>query len=163
MNSARSLYDKSVQQLFETKFMARPSVTSVQTICVLIQVAHNIDESDFISVMIASGIRLCQCLNLHRLGPDRSLVELGDRPTEIILRTLVEREVKKRVWWFLVRQDWLQIPYQNTYLIHPTQFNTPLPLNCHEVPELAEDSFILKSFPEDVFTLNSYLNATSKS
>lgn len=45
---------------------------------------------------------------------------------------LIDREIGCRAWWFLIREDWLQIPFQNTYTIHPTQFNTPLPKNCFD-------------------------------
>ncbi|KAG7139569.1 hypothetical protein HYQ45_003477 [Verticillium longisporum] len=48
---------------------------------------------------------------------------------------LAEREIQKRIWWFLVRYDWLQIPFQNICQIHPTQFTTPMPLNCFDEPE----------------------------
>ncbi|KAH8721713.1 hypothetical protein BGZ61DRAFT_515962 [Ilyonectria robusta] len=160
-NSARALYDKSVQCLFDANFMAKHTLCSVQTICILMQVAHNIDQSDFTCVLIATGIRISQCLNMHRLGPDRPGSYYYGQPNRSVVRILIEREVKKRVWWFLVRQDWLQIPFQNTYLIHATQFNTPQPHNCHDEPELMIRDCVVVAQPAEVYTLNSYSQNTS--
>ncbi|KAH7121768.1 hypothetical protein B0J13DRAFT_648543 [Dactylonectria estremocensis] len=160
--STRALYDKSVQCLFNGNFMAKHTIYSVQAICILMQVAHNIDQSDFICVLIATAIRISQCLNMHRLGPDRQSSFFHDQPKEVVARNLIEREVKKRIWWFLVRQDWLQIPFQNTYLIHASQFNTPLPLNCFDEPELMINDGAVVSQPDHVYTQNSYSHAISK-
>ncbi|KAK7422961.1 hypothetical protein QQX98_001251 [Neonectria punicea] len=161
-SSARALYDRSVACLFEANFMAKHTVYAVQTICILMQVAHNVDQSDFICVLISTGIRISQCLNIHRLGADRSGSHYRGQPDETVVRILVDREVKKRIWWFLVRQDWLQIPFQNTYLIHETQFNTPFPLNCHDEPGLMIRDGAVVCQPDEVYTQNSYTHSLSK-
>ena len=109
--------------------MKNHTISAVQTICLLIYIGHNLGQSDRISVLLASACRIAQCLGLHRLGPDEAVYE--NHP-DICATKLINREVSKRVWWFLVRQDWLQIPYNNTYSIHPTQFNTPMPNNCDD-------------------------------
>ncbi|KPM46307.1 hypothetical protein AK830_g139 [Neonectria ditissima] len=160
--SARALYDKSVASLFKANFMAKHTVYSVQTICILMQVAHNIDQSDFISVLISTGIRISQCLNIHRLGADRPGSYYNGQPTATVERILIDREINKRIWWFLVRQDWLQIPFQNTYLIHETQFNTPFPLNCHDEPDLMIRDGTVVSQPDEIYTQNSYTHSISK-
>ncbi|KAJ3545003.1 hypothetical protein NM208_g506 [Fusarium decemcellulare] len=161
-DSARVLYDKSVSCLFKANFMAKHTVYSLQTVCILMQVAHNIDQSDFTCVLISAAIRISQCLNIHRLGPDQPASIYHGQPEENIVRTLIEREVKKRVWWFLVRQDWLQIPFQNTYLIHATQFNTPFPLNCYEDPALMIRDSKVVSQPDETYTQCSYTHTLSK-
>lgn len=161
-SSARALYDKSVQCLFSTNFMAKHTIYSTQAICILMQVAHNIDQSDFICVLIATGIRIAQCLNMHRLGPDLPGSYFEHQSRELAVQTLVEREVKKRVWWFLVRQDWLQIPFQNTHLLHVSQFNTPLPLNCYDELELMIKDGAVVAQPDHVYTQNSYTHVLSK-
>ncbi|KAF4465666.1 hypothetical protein FALBO_7492 [Fusarium albosuccineum] len=160
--SARVLYDKSVSCLFKANFMAKHTVYSLQTICILMQVAHNIDQSDFTCVLISAAIRISQCLNIHRLGPDQPASFYHGQPEERVVRILIEREVKKRIWWFLVRQDWLQIPFQSTYLIHATQFNTPFPLNCHEDPALMIRDSEMVSQPDDTYTQSSYTHTLSK-
>jgi hypothetical protein len=122
---SRHLFDKSIETLYQSGFMDNHKLTSVQTICLLVQVAHNFDKSDLICVLVSTAIRIAQCLGLHRLGSD-------PEPGIGNAQGIVGREVKKRIWWFLVRYDWLQIPFQNTCQIHLSQFNTPMPANCHD-------------------------------
>ena len=124
-DTSRILFDKSIETLYQAGFMDHHRLTSVQTICILVQVAHNFNKSDLICVLVSSAIRIAQCLNLHRLGPDPA-ISSGNA------QGIIDREVKKRVWWFLVRYDWLQIPFQNTCQIHMSQFDTPMPVNCHQ-------------------------------
>ncbi|SPO07705.1 uncharacterized protein DNG_10400 [Cephalotrichum gorgonifer] len=148
------LYRKSIEALFAANFMASHSLISVQTTCLLIHVGHNLGESDFIATLMGSAIRIAQSLGLHRLGPDAPIVGVTD--TNEISRRLIEREVQKRVWWFLIRQDWLQIPFLNTYTIHATQFNTPMPNLCHDNPkDMIRDGSIVEQ-DVDTFTQSSY-------
>lgn len=135
--------------------MKNHTLFSVQAICLLIYIGHNIGESDRLSVLLASGSRIAQCLAIHRLGPDfKSGISQCMDP---ILRTrqLIDREISKRVWWFLVRQDWLQIPFNNTYNIHPSQFNTPMPSNCDDGFEMIVDGEV-KQHDEGHYTQGSY-------
>lgn len=136
--------------------MRRHTLFSVQAICLLIYIGHNIGESDRVSVLLASGSRIAQCLAIHRLGPDsRSGISQCTDPT-LRTRRLIDREISKRVWWFLVRQDWLQIPFNNTYNIHPSQFNTPMPSNCDEGFEMIVDGEEIKKHEQDHYTQGSY-------
>lgn len=123
-------YQKTIDTLNTADFMKNHSIYSVQAICLLIYIGHNIGQSDRISVLLASASRIAQCLGLHRLDTQTPSKILQCNDTDTKQRLLIEREVSKRAWWFLVRQDWLQIPYNNTYNIHPSQFDTPMPKNC---------------------------------
>ena len=146
--------------MYEANFMAVHRLANVQTICILLQVAYNIDQADLISVLLSAAIRISQSLGLHRLGPDRDNVLPPEGTT--ITECLIDREVKKRTWWFLVRQDWLQIPFQNTFVIHANQFNTPLPLNCHEdISKMVQDGKVVV-LPNTTFTPTSYSNELHK-
>ena len=145
--------------------MMNHSIFSVQTICLLIMIGHNIGESDRICVLLASGVRIAQCLGLHRLGRD-PVFEITEKTSdEVILgiqRRLIDREISKRAWWFLIRQDWLQIPFMNTYSIHPSQFNTPMPKHCHDdVSRMIVDGIVIDQDPE-VYTNGSYINLMNK-
>ncbi|KAF5263096.1 hypothetical protein FOXYS1_6151 [Fusarium oxysporum] len=68
--ASRTLFDKSREMLQKAEFMDKHKLTSVQTICLLVQVAHNFDKSDLTCVLVSAAIRIAQCLNLHRLGHD---------------------------------------------------------------------------------------------
>ncbi|CAM1508991.1 Fc.00g027300.m01.CDS01 [Cosmosporella sp. VM-42] len=150
-----AVHDQCLQLLHEANFMAVHTLQAIQTISILLQVSHNLGQSDLVSVLLSCAVRIAQSLNLHRVGADRSQnAESSEHPTQI----LIDREIKKRVWWSLIRQDWLQIPFQNTYSIHITQFNTPMPSNCHEDPLLMIADGKIVDRPRDTYTQNSYTN-----
>ncbi|KAF5712843.1 transcriptional regulatory [Fusarium globosum] len=119
----------------------------------LLSVAHNFDKSDLICVLVSSAIRIAQCLNLHRLGLD----DPGAGVNEVI-----DREVRKRVWWFLVRYDWLQIPFQNTCQIHYSQFNTPMPANCHDDEERMIKDGRVDAQPAEICTTTTWTNCLAQ-
>ncbi|KAJ5886277.1 C6 transcription factor [Penicillium subrubescens] len=150
-------YQKSIDALQDADFMINHSLCTIQAICLLIYVGHNIGQSDRISVLLSCGIRIAQCLCLHRQGSEPTVEIKGKRDTEqAIQQRLIDREVSKRVWWFLVRQDWLQIPFNNTYTIHPTQFSTPMPMNCDEdIARMFKSNRILE-YDQEHYTQGSY-------
>ncbi|KAJ3526429.1 hypothetical protein NM208_g11195 [Fusarium decemcellulare] len=158
MKTCRLLFDKSIEALFKGGFMDEHKLTSVQAICLLVQVAHNFDKSDLICVLISTAIRISQCLNLHRLGADRP----GTASVKGDIQNAIDREVRKRVWWFLVRYDWLQIPFQNTCQIHLAQFNTPMPANSFDDAERMIQNGAVVSQPDDVCTSSSWTNCLNQ-
>ncbi|BDD61656.1 hypothetical protein MAP00_006694 [Monascus purpureus] len=113
-SAVQDLYNKCLTTLFNSNFMAIHSISSIQAICILLQVAHNLNQSDFIMVLMSATIRIAQSLNLHRLGSEKAdHRDVREDPARTV-QDLIDLEVKKRVWWFIVRQDWLQVPFQNT-------------------------------------------------
>ncbi|KAL3493328.1 hypothetical protein BJX62DRAFT_223981 [Aspergillus germanicus] len=160
---AELCYQKSIDSLNEADYMNNHSLFSLQAICLLIYIGHNIGQSDRISVLLACAVRIAQCLCLHRLGLDNNTPRDSTTPDEATIledmqqrRRLIEREISKRVWWFLVRQDWLQIPFNNTYTIHPTQFNTPMPFNCDEEVAHMFDAQGVVDHEQEHYTQGSY-------
>ncbi|RSL39977.1 hypothetical protein CEP53_013674 [Fusarium sp. AF-6] len=158
MKTSRLLFDKSIELLFKGGFMDEHKLTSVQAICLLLQVAHNFDKSDLICVLISTAIRISQCLNLHRLGADRPVTGA----VEDDIQNIINREIRKRVWWFLVRYDWLQIPFQNTCQIHPAQFNTPMPANSFDDEARMIQNGAVVSQPADICTSSSWTNSLNQ-
>ncbi|KAL4791921.1 hypothetical protein BDV19DRAFT_401014 [Aspergillus venezuelensis] len=153
---AELCYHKSIDSLNEADYMNNHSLFSLQAICLLIYIGHNIGQSDRISVLLACAVRISQCLCLHRLGPDSTTNARTDEDRPTMQRQLIEREVSKRVWFFLVRQDWLQIPFNNTYTIHLTQFNTPMPSNCDEEIEHMFNADGVIDHEQEHYTQGSY-------
>ncbi|MAD84954.1 MAG: hypothetical protein CL912_18505 [Deltaproteobacteria bacterium] len=68
--------------------------------------------------------RIAHTLGIHQLGADSS--------QPLPHREMIDRELKKRIWAFLCIQDWLLIPFGNSYAISPRHSDTPLPLNSDE-------------------------------
>nr|RBQ93943.1 hypothetical protein FVER53263_13362 [Fusarium verticillioides] len=147
------LFDKSREMLDEAEFMDKHKLTSVQTICLLVQVAHNFDKSDLICVLVSAAIRIAQCLNLHRLGLHDPVAGANEA---------IDREVRKRVWWFLVRYDWLQIPFQNTCQVHYSQFNTPMPANCHDDEQRMIKDGRIDAQPAEISTITTWTNCLAQ-
>ncbi|KAF5254892.1 hypothetical protein FANTH_388 [Fusarium anthophilum] len=116
-------------------------------------VAHNFDKSDLICVLVSTAIRTAQCLNLHRLGQDDPSIGVNET---------IDREVRKRIWWFLVRYDWLQIPFQNTCQIHYSQFNTPMPANCHDDEQRMIQDGRVNAQPAEICTITTWTNCLAQ-
>lgn len=125
--------------------MAVHSLHAIQAVCLVVQVAHNLGHSDFVFVLLASVTRIAQSLDINRIGSDARNS-----------RDPISREVNKRVWWFLVKQDWMQIPYGNMFTINALHFNTPPPSNCHEHPALMTNGTDIKVQDFDVLTQSSW-------
>lgn len=149
-------YEKSIESLNNTDFMKNHSILNVQAICLLIYVGHNIGDSDRVSVLLASGSRIAQCLGLHRLRPDKPNRARQNSTPVPSDQHLIDVEVSKRVWWFIVRQDWLQIPFNNTYNIHPSQFSTPMPKNCEEDVSLMILQGEVEDHDQEHYTQSTY-------
>lgn len=153
----QQLHQEAIDALTAANFMAVHSIFSVQTICMLIHVGYNMGQSDLIGALMGSAIRIAQSLGLHRLGPDRPPDAHSAAPANSErAKRLVAREVMKRVWWFIVRQDWLQISFLNTYTIHASQFNTPMPINCLDRPDEMVRGGSVVELDVDTYTQGSY-------
>ncbi|KAF5591036.1 hypothetical protein FPANT_5769 [Fusarium pseudoanthophilum] len=152
-NALRILFDKSRDMLHQVEFMDKHKLTSVQAICLLVQVAHNFDKSDLICVLVSAAIRIAQCPNLHRLGLHDPVAGTNEA---------IDREVRKRVWWFLVRYDWLQIPSQNTCQIHYSQFNTLMPANCHDDEQRIIKDGRIDAQPAEISTITTWTNCLAQ-
>lgn len=163
-NVTSQLFEKSIELLYQANFMSDHKLTSVQAICVLLQVAHNLDKSDLICILISSAIRISQCIGLHRLGSDASALGTGSSSSQSLSKAdVVSREVGKRIWWFLVRYDWFQIPFQNVCQIHPAHFNTPMPSDCFEELERMVVDGAVASQPDQVPTATSWVTMLNQS
>lgn len=106
-------------------------------------------------MLLASAIRIAQCLGIPRLGTDTP-TQFDGLEDEELTRAILDREVQKRAWWFLIRQDWLQIPFANAYTVHPSQFNTPMPSNCLDDYESMLVSGGVCTKDKNIYTDGSY-------
>jgi hypothetical protein len=80
--------------------------------------------SNLISVLLSCAIRIAQTLNIHNMGPDPA--------EQLPIGEATEREIRKRIWIFLCIQDWLLIPFDNSYSISLRHCDTPMPINSDE-------------------------------
>lgn len=136
---AKRFFEMMKSVLNSTDFMGQHSVHSVQAICISGLVANVLGESDALTVMVNAGVRIAQCLGLHRIPESNS-----SEPWDIY----VSREVGRRVWWKLVELDQHSMPYTGSCCINMKQFTTRRPLNCNDHDLLPR--------PESTLTASSY-------
>lgn len=96
--------------LYRSDFLGRHSIWAVQAICVLSMVVHSFGESDLMATLVNAGIRVAQCLGLHRIPDGGTVVSSAEEGMEVSW----EREVGRRVWWKLVELDYHSMPYTGT-------------------------------------------------
>jgi hypothetical protein len=90
-------------------------VYSFQSIAISTEVAHNLGLSNLNATLSSAGVRIAQCLGLHKISDATSS---GAKQSNIWYET-VEREIGKRVWCQIVIQDHFAIPFTDSYCIVP--------------------------------------------
>ncbi|KAL5119249.1 hypothetical protein ACEQ8H_002736 [Pleosporales sp. CAS-2024a] len=145
--SPTDLFAMVCEMLNQEDFLGRHSLHSLQSICISEMVANVVGKSDTLITWLSAGIRIAQCLGLHRIGPDAADDDDDDDDDERYLERL-EKEIGRRVWWKLVAMDYHSIPYTGgTYSIHLRHCSTEPPRNCNDD---------LHSQSERALTLSTY-------
>jgi hypothetical protein len=88
----------------------------------------------------------------HRLHLRR-----GTMSNEVPFDDLVEREIRRRVWWFLCTQDWYLIASKKSYSIVPSHNTTPAPANCKEDFDDIIDKGDFFDHPLSIQTQSTYM------
>jgi hypothetical protein len=131
--AAKRLYSAVQTCLYHQDFMANHSLEHLQTIILMGVYQQNLDEADSHWALLGSAIKIAQNLGLSRLGAEKE----GRRHPEQ-WKSVIRRETARRIWWFLVFDDWSHAAAHNgTYSIHPTQNHTDFPANVDDV-DIAE-------------------------
>jgi hypothetical protein len=87
------------------------AVYSVQAIVLSTEMAHSLGFSDLNASLLASAIRLSQCMGLHKITePSLSEINGSEQWHEAI-----EREIGKRVWCQIVIQDHFGLCFTDSY------------------------------------------------
>ncbi|KAJ9156228.1 C6 zinc finger domain containing protein [Pleurostoma richardsiae] len=139
-------FQAMVNILYEENFLEQLSLYSIQAIVISTRIAHNLGRSDLNATLVGAAVRIAHCLGLHKIS---------DSSVGLSYNEQVELETGKRVWRQLVIQDHFQIPFTDTYVIHPLQFITPLPKNCSDDDMIERDS--------EVATNSSYVIMLARS
>ncbi|KAI6855703.1 hypothetical protein KC323_g8221 [Hortaea werneckii] len=64
--------------LYRSDFLGRHSIWAVQAICVVNMVAHSFGESDLMATLVNAGVRVAQCLGLHRIPDEGTVVSSAE-------------------------------------------------------------------------------------
>lgn len=102
-------FDSSVAALHRANFLSKHSIYTVQTIAVMIISCQEVGGSDLIATLLACGIRIAQHLNIHRFASDqewesRRRANGIDPKSQEGIKGLIQRELRKRLWWTLVNE-----------------------------------------------------------
>ncbi|KIW56211.1 hypothetical protein PV05_04889 [Exophiala xenobiotica] len=95
-------------------------------------------------LLMMSATTIARDLGLHRLDAEN---EFFGQKTESV-RDFIDREVKRRVFWFITSTDWFVLwstvsgPQVGTYFIHPDHIHVKLPIDCND------DDLVLGERPE---------------
>ncbi|CAK7219940.1 hypothetical protein SEUCBS140593_004064 [Sporothrix eucalyptigena] len=122
-------FQAMVNTLYGENFLENLSLYAVQAIVISTRIAHNLDRTDLNAILVGAAVRIAHCLGLHKISDP---VDADATDNTFNWHERVEIETGKRVWLQLVIQDHFQIPYTDTYIIHPSQYITPLPKNCSD-------------------------------
>lgn len=132
---AKRYFDAAVDALHRSHFLLKHSIYAVTAINIFAVSCQDIGPSDLIATLLASGLRIAQHLNLHRFGSDadwdaKRRQNGVDPASPQAAKGLIERELRKRIWYGLVTEDWISSHGRRAYSVSPAHFTTPLPLNC---------------------------------
>ncbi|KAI8629883.1 hypothetical protein F5Y19DRAFT_484325 [Xylariaceae sp. FL1651] len=104
------------------------TLEDIQALILMSYVTYHLDGfSARYRQISALATSIARDIGLHRLDADDYTPTNGD----ISIRILIDREVKRRVYWHLVAEDWLHStmsgPQEGTYSIHLNHIHVRLP------------------------------------
>ncbi|KAJ7431745.1 hypothetical protein B0H11DRAFT_1966449 [Mycena galericulata] len=125
---ARRMYSAAQACLYYNEFIGSHSLEHIQCIILMGLYQQNLDESDSHWALMGTAIKIAQNLGISRLGSE------GDaRQYSTAWRSVVKREVARRVWWLLIWDDWSNAAaHQGAYAVHPSQNHTGFPANIND-------------------------------
>ncbi|KAJ6601447.1 fungal-specific transcription factor domain-containing protein [Mycena vulgaris] len=125
---ARRMYSAAQACLYYDEFIGSHSLEHLQCIILMSLYQQNLDESDVHWAMMGTAIKIAQNLGISRLGSEGE-----PRQYSASWRSVVKREVARRIWWLLIWADWSNAAAHNgTYSIHPSQNHTGFPANIND-------------------------------
>lgn len=136
--------------LNKANFSAKRSIYSVQTIATLAMSAHILDQSAELSVLRGAATQIARSLGLDQLDHDTRLDIVTSASSEADKHMLLQRDTGRRLWFQLCVQDWISLPFTESYIIDPLQFTSCKPAN--------RNFLTMELVDEDCPTYISYTN-----
>ncbi|CAH0045706.1 unnamed protein product [Clonostachys solani] len=149
LSLAKFFYRKALNSLHEIDFMANPSLHVLQAICMFVPCGYAFGDTRRMITLLSSACCIAQLMQLHNLEEQP--------PGERTAGHIMQHEIKKRVWAFLVIQDSYLVSFKHTYSIQLTHSQTPPPLNCSESLDGLVVGGQLKILPASQPTQTSYM------
>lgn len=86
---------------------------SIQAILISNLVSYVLGHSDLQTVLIATAIRVAQCMGLDKQSPVLQVAATAEN--DVAWKSRVEVATVRRVWWQLIIQDYFEIAFANNY------------------------------------------------
>ncbi|GAA5862114.1 hypothetical protein JCM3774_006179 [Rhodotorula dairenensis] len=141
--------------LYRHNFLQNHDLACLQAIAILVLSGRDAGSATLIASLLHAGLSIAQDLGLHRLVTDEQWASAFEgKPQRVRAKSLIDREIRKRVMWSLAHSDWFAIPYRTYSTLTRAQITTPLPLNARD-EDLAGGSPIDR--PRDEYTTAAWL------
>ena len=118
--------------------------------------AHPLGYSEELTVQLGTALKIAQSLRLNRLDSKTGSEVVDDTSSEKQRKSILQREIGRRLWSQLCVQDWFSLPSGGS-LIRPSDFTTVKPCNRDHVTMAHID----ETFPTYV-SYGNYLNDIAK-
>ena len=122
-NNPISYFKASRAALWGGDYLENHNLHNLQTIVLMGLYLNNTNASSTHFSLIGAAIKIAQNMGLSKLGPEENfeLNQINSKKTVNmgIWKSVVNREVGRRIWWNLIMLDWfLAGPHNYTYTIH---------------------------------------------
>ncbi|POY73032.1 hypothetical protein BMF94_3870 [Rhodotorula taiwanensis] len=145
----------SISCLYRHNFLQNHDLACLQAIAILVLSGRDAGSATLIASLLHAGLSIAQDLGLHRLVSDDQWDQaLRDKPRRIRAKSLIDREIRKRVMFSLAHSDWFAIPYRTYSTLTRAQITTPLPLNATD-GDLARGELVNR--PRNTYTPAAWL------
>ncbi|KAG7091599.1 hypothetical protein E1B28_010619 [Marasmius oreades] len=126
---SKKMYNAAQLCLWIGNHLENHSLEFVQTLILMGIYQQNLGDSDSHWALLGSAIKIAQNLGVDRLGH-----ESDKRIYPAPWKSVVRREVGRRVWWNLIHNEWSNAAaHSGAYAIIPSQNYTGLPLNINDI------------------------------
>ncbi|BGP73568.1 Zn(2)-C6 fungal-type domain-containing protein [Rhodotorula toruloides] len=145
----------SIACLYRHNFLQLHDFSCLQAIAVLVLSGRDAGSATLIASLLSAGLSIAQDMGLQRLPSDEQWKEaMKGKPAGVRAKSLIDREIRKRVVWALVHSEWFAIPFKGYSLLSRAQIVTPLALNATN-EDLATGEVVNR--PRDEYTDASWL------
>ncbi|GAA6032115.1 hypothetical protein JCM8097_007080 [Rhodosporidiobolus ruineniae] len=137
-------FDSALACLEESDFLTAPSILACQAICTLSHVFHLYGSPVHRNTLLAVAIRSAQQLGVHLLNEEVPCE--ADRPLHVPCTKhgalvehldgtplLIEREVRRRLWWMLLHLEWVTVPIGLPFAVAFEHLEVPFPSNLADI------------------------------
>ena len=152
----RQWYDATLTCLHLAGYTRKHSIYAVHAITTLSMSAHPLGFSEELTVLLGTALKIAQSLQLDRLDSKNDSEVVDETLSDMHRRTILQREIGRRLWSQLCVQDWFSLPSGGS-LIRPDDFTTTKPSNRDHITMAHIDD----TYPTYV-SYGNYLNNIAK-